>query len=135
MAIKLSTAVRDALLDAVETTVGSNAILKFFTGAAPASPASGNSGIEIAILSLPSDWLATASNGSKSKLGTWQDAAADASGTIGHFRIYASDGTTCHMQGSVTATGGNGDIKLSTVAVNAGQPININSFTLNAPHA
>ena len=60
------------------------------------------------------------------------DSAADASGTAGHFRIYASDGTTAHMQGSVTMTGGGGDMTLDNTNVAVGQQITVNTFTITA---
>jgi hypothetical protein len=85
-----------------------------------------------ATINLPSDWWAAASGGVKAKSGTWSDAAADASGTAGHFRIYASDGSTCHMQGTVTATGAGGDLTLDSVAITAGQQVDVTSFTLTA---
>lgn len=135
MAIQLSVDVRNALLDSFETTVGASAILKLRSGSAPADCAAADTGTVIATLSLPTDWMAAASGGTKALSGTWQDAAADNAGTIAHFRIYASDGTTCHMQGSVTATGGGGDLTLNTVAVSAGESVAITGFTLTAPNA
>src|ERR1044071_3349370 len=110
MTLQYSTSIRNAQLDAIETTVGTSAVLKIRTGAPPADVATADSGTVLATLSLPSDWLAAASSGSKAKSGTWQDTSADATGTAAHFRLYASDGTTCHMQGTVTATGGGGDM-------------------------
>ena len=108
MALQLSTSVRNARLDAIETTVGVSAILKIRSGAPPADCGTADSGTVLATMTLPSDWLAAASSGSKAKSGTWQDTSADAAGTAGHFRIYDSGGTTCHLQGTVTATGGGG---------------------------
>ena len=108
MAIKLSVAVRNARLDAIETAIGTGAVLKIRTGAAPTNISDADSGTVLATLTLPSDWMAAASSGSKALAGTWQDASADAGGTAAHFRIYASDGTTQHIQGSVTATGDGG---------------------------
>ena len=95
MAFQFSTTSRNAALDAIEAAIGTSAVLKIRTGAAPATCGTADSGTVLATMSLPSDWLAAASSGSKAKSGTWQDAAADAAGTAGHFRIYASDGTTC----------------------------------------
>ena len=94
MAIQLSTTVRNARLDAIETAIGATAVLKIRSGAAPANVATADSGTVLATLTLPSDWLAAASSGSKAKSGTWQDTSADNSGTIAHWRLYASDGTT-----------------------------------------
>jgi hypothetical protein len=135
MAIQFSTAVRNARLDAIETTIGTSAILKIRTGSAPASCATADSGTVLATVNLPSDWMASATGGSKSMSGTWQDASADASGTAGHFRIYASDGTTCHMQGSVTITGGGGDMQVDNTSFATGQSFTITSFTLTDGNA
>ena len=135
MALQLSVGVRNAMLDSFETTVGTSAVLKLRTGSAPANCATADSGTVVATLSLPSDWMAAASSGSKALSGTWQDSSADATGTVAHFRLYASDGTTCHMQGTVTSTGGGGDLTLDTVSVTVGDPVNITGFTLTAPNA
>lgn len=135
MAVQLSTAVRNARLDAIETAVGASAVLKIRTGAAPANVAAADSGTVLATLSLPADWMAAASGGSKALSGTWQDATADATGTAAHFRLYASDGTTCHMQGTVSATGGGGDLTLDNTSIAAGQPVTVTGFTLTDGNA
>lgn len=135
MSLQLSTAVRNAKLDAIETTIGVSAVLKLRTGAAPADCGTADSGTVIATMSLPSDWMAAASAGSKAKSGTWQDTSADAAGTVAHFRIYASDGTTCGMQGTVTLTGSGGDLTLDNTNVQAGQAITITSFSLTEGNA
>lgn len=132
MALQQSVTVRNARLDAIETAIGTSAVLKIRTGAAPANCAAADSGTVLATLSLPSDWMAAASSGSKAKSGTWQDASADAAGTAGHFRIYASDGTTCHLQGSITITSGGGDMEVDNTSFAAGQSFTVNSFTLTA---
>lgn len=135
MAIQLSTTVRNARLDAIETAIGTSAVLKIRTGAAPADVATADSGTVLATLSLPSDWMAAASSGSKAKSGTWQDASADATGTAAHFRIYASDGTTAHLQGTVTATGGGGDLTLDNTSIASAQSVTITGFTLTDANA
>lgn len=132
MAFQFSASARNAALDAIETAIGTSAVLKIRTGSAPATVATADSGTVLATLSLPSDWLAAASSGSKSKSGTWEDTSADATGTAAHFRIYASDGTTAHIQGTVTATGGGGDMQLDNVSIASGQAVTITSFTLTA---
>ncbi len=135
MALQYSVSVRNAQLDAVESTVGTSAILKIRSGSAPATCATADSGTVLATLNLPSDWMAAAASGSKAKSGTWQDLSADAAGTAAHFRIYDSGGTTCHLQGTVTATGGGGDLTLDNVSIAAGQQVDITGFTLNAGNA
>lgn len=135
MALQYSVAVRNAKLDAVESTIGTSAVLKIRTGAPPATVATADSGTVLATLTLPSDWMAAASAGSKAKSGTWEDTSADAAGTAAHFRIYASDGTTAHMQGTVTATGGGGDMTVDNTSFASGQSFSVTGFTLTAGNA
>ena len=135
MALQFSVAVRNARLDAIETTAGASAVLKIRTGAAPASCATADSGTVLSTVNLPADWMAAASNGSKAMAGTWQDAAADAGGTAAHFRLYASDGTTCHAQGTVTATGGGGDLQVDNTSFATGQQFTVTAFTLTDGNA
>ena len=132
MALKYSTAVKNARLNAIETAIGASAILKIRSGAAPALCSDADSGTVLATMNLPADWMADAASGSKAKLGAWSDSTADNGGTAGHVRIYASDGTTCGLQGSVTATGGGGDITLDNVVIVAGQEVTITNFALTA---
>lgn len=135
MTIQFSTAVRNARLDVVESTIGASAVLKIRSGAAPANPAAADAGTVLATLTLPSDWMANASAGVKALLGTWQDLSADASGTAGHFRIYESTGTTCGIQGTATASGGGGDMTLDNAVLAAGQSFSVTSFSLTDGNA
>lgn len=135
MALQYSTSVRNAQLDAIETTISTSAVLKLRSGSPPADVATADSGTVLATLNLPSDWLAAASSGSKAKSGTWEDTSADATGTIGHFRVYASDGTTAHIQGTVTATGGGGDMTVDNTSVASGQNVTVSSFTITRGNA
>jgi hypothetical protein len=129
MAIKLSTTVRNAKLDAIETAIGASAVMKIRTGTVPTNIGDVDSGTVLATITLPADWMNAASSGQKTLNGTWSDTSADATGTAGHFRIYASDGTTQHMQGTVTATGGGGDLTLNNTSITSGGTVTITSFT------
>jgi hypothetical protein len=135
MALQLSVTVRNARLDTIESTIGVSAILTIRTGAAPANCAAANSGTVLATLSLPADYMSAAAAGVKSKLGTWQDASADAAGTAAHFRIHESTATTCHLQGTVTATGGGGDLTLDNVSIAVAQVVTITGFDLTDGNA
>ena len=135
MALQWSATVRNAILDQIESTISTSAVLKIRTGSAPADCAAADSGTVLATCNLPSDWMAAASSGSKSKAGTWEDTSADATGTAAHYRLYASDGTTCHSQGTVTATGGGGDMTVDSTSFTAGQTFTVTSFTWTAPGA
>lgn len=135
MAFQASVTVRNAALDAIETTIGTDAVLKVRSGSPPADCATADSGTVLATLTLPTDWMAAASSGSKAKSGTWQDLEADATGTAGHFRVYASDGTTCHLQGIITATGGGGDMIIENTSIATGQTITVTTFTIGSGNA
>lgn len=133
MAIQMSVAVRNARLNAIETTIGTSAVLKVRTGAQPASCAASDAGTVLATYSLNSDWAAAASSGSKALNDLPLSATASASGTAGHWRVYASDGTTCGMQGSVGA--GSGDLNLDTTTITNGQTVNITGWTITDGNA
>lgn len=135
MTVQLSTAIRNARLDQIESTIGVSAIMKIRSGAAPANCAAADSGTVLATLNLPSDWMAAASGGSKAMSGTWQDASADATGTAAHFRVYDSGGTTCGIQGTVTATGGGGDMTVDNTSFAAAQSFTVTGFTLTDGNA
>lgn len=136
MAIQLSVAVRNARLDAIETTISTSPTLEIRSGSVPANCAAADSGTVLATLTLPSDWMAAAGTptaGAKTISGTWQDLSADATGTAGHFRIKA--GATCHLQGTITATSGGGDMEVSSTSFTAGQSFTVSTFTLTDGNA
>ena len=103
------------------------------SGAPPANCAAADAGTVLATINLPSDWMDAATGGTKSKAGTWTDASADATGTAGHFRLYASDGTTCHAQGSVGTSGT--DMIVDNTSFASGQSFTVTAFTLTAGNA
>lgn len=127
--LQFSEAVRNARLNAIETTIGTSPKLRIYTGPMPASCASVTSGTLLHTLTLPSDWMAAASGGEKVKAGTWSGTAAVA-GTAGHYRIYDSANTTCHEQGSITLTGGGGAATMDNLDITIGQIIAITKKTV-----
>ena len=133
MAVQLSVAVRNARLDAIETTIGATAVLKIRSGSVPADCATADAGTVLATLTLPSDWMAAASSGSKAKSGTWQDTSADATGTAAHFRVYDSGGTVCGLQGTVGV--GSGDLQVDSTSFTSGQSFSITGFTITDGNA
>ena len=132
MTAQLSVTARNGALDAFETAAGATAELTIWSGAQPADCATANSGTELVTMTLPADWMAAASGGTKAKSGTWSGTAVG-TGTAGHFRIYDSTGTTCHLQGSVGL--GSGDLSLDNTSIATGQTVTISTFTLTAGNA
>lgn len=144
MAIKLSTGVRNARLDAVETQIGTSAKLAIYSGSAPANCAADTTGTLLVEFDLASDWAAAASGGAKalSSLPLSTTAAAGAPTNAGYFRIFTSAQSTapgstkpCEVQGTVTATGGGGDLTLDNISIAAGQTVNVTGFTLTDGNA
>ena len=137
MAIQLSTAIRNARLDVIESTAGTSCSLEIRTGAQPANCAATRTGTILSTINLPSDWLAAASGGAKAIAGTWQDASADNTGTAAHFCVYNSqatkDGTTCIMQGTVGTSGA--DMNVDSTSFTAGQQFTVTAFTLTDGNA
>jgi hypothetical protein len=134
MAIQLSVTVRNAMLDAIEAAQGVSAKLEIFTGSMPANCGTADSGTKLVSMTLPSDYLAAASGGTKSILGTWS-AAAIAGGTAGYYRIKDSTGATCHEQGTITLTGGGGDMTVDNTSIGNGQTVAVTSYTFTAANA
>lgn len=135
MAVQLSVTARNARLDAIETAVGTSPILRIRTGAAPASCAAADAGTVLAELTLPSDWAAAASGGTKAKSGTWEDLSANATGTAAHWRLYDSTGSTCHAQGTCGAGGSGADLELSNTSVTTGDVVSVTSWTFTEGNA
>lgn len=133
MTIQLSLAVRNARLDAVESTIGTAPTLRIRSGAAPANTAAARSGTVLATIVLPTDWMSAAAGGAKAMLGTWEDNSADAPGTAAHWDITGTDGVV-GAQGTVSATGGGGDMEVDNVVFAAGQRFTITTFSLNEPN-
>lgn len=134
MAIQLSIAVRNAMLDAIETAVGTSAKIRILTGTQPATCATAESGTLLVQFALASDWAAAAASGSK-LFNTITGTAATGTGTAGYYRLVDSAGTTCHEQGTITATGGGGDMTIDNTSIATSQTVNITSWSWTEPGA
>lgn len=134
MTVQLNTTLRNNMVSQYESTIGTSPKLIFRTGAQPANAAAVDSGTLLAILTLPSDWMAAPSAGAVALLGTWSGTGA-AAGTAAHYRLKDSTATstdntgTTYDQGSVTATGGGGDLTLDNTSIAISQAISVTSWT------
>lgn len=134
--VQLSVACRNRRLDAIEVECSTSAVVRLRTGSLPSSCGAANSGTVVSTITLQSDWAAAASAGSKSFSNTpITDTSAQLTGTLGHFRLYQTDGTTCVMQGDITVTGGGGAMTVDNTSVNQGQQIQITSWTITDGNA
>lgn len=131
MTVSYSATVKNAKLDAIETTIGTAPKLRIYNGSAPANADAALSGNTLlAEGTLPSDWLANASGGVKAKSGSWtvtgqSGAGAGTAGTF--YRIYDNAGTTCHEQGTFGASGT--DMTVDNNSIANAQTLTVNTFS------
>lgn len=138
MTIQYGTTLRNNQLDQVEVTVGTAAKLRVYSGAPPANCAAAASGTLLMTITLPSDWMNAASGGTKTLLGTWAgtgDVAAGTGTAAGHFRVWDSGVTVASMQGTITITGGGGDMTLDNTSIASAQNVSVTTFTITAGNA
>lgn len=135
MSIQWSVAVRNSRLDAIETALGTGAKLQMWTGAPPASCAAAATGTKLVEITLASDWAPAASAGAKGLNNLPLSTTALAAGTAGYYRFVDSAGTTCHEQGTITATGGGGDMTVDNPVFASGQTVQVTAFSKTEPGA
>ena len=87
--------------------------------------------VEVATLTFANPAFGAASNGTATAGAVVSDTSATG-GTIAKARWKNNAGTD-KVLCSVTATGGGGDIELSSVVVSAGQTVSLSSLTYSAP--
>lgn len=135
MTVQWSAAVRNAIMAGWEAGVGASAKVELRTGAQPANTAAAATGTLLATFSLAADWASAPDNGTVTLTGLPVVVEALEAGTVGHYRITDTAGTTCHEQGSVTATAGGGDMTMDNPVLAQGQSAQLTSWSKTAPGA
>jgi hypothetical protein len=123
MGLQYGVNLRNAKMNAVTTQLGATATLKIFSGTVPANCAAADPSGPLCTISLPNPPFATAVSGAIAKSGVWS-ASASGTGTAATYRIYDSS-AVCQLQGNVTT-----DLVLDNTAINSGQTVTVNSYTL-----
>lgn len=131
MATTISTGARNAAVDAI-TALLNGGTVEIRTGSQPAGPGSAATGTLLGSLALSATAFGAASSGSATANTITSDTSADNSGTAGWFRAKASGGSGV-IDGSITATGGGGDLTLDNVSVVAGGTIAVTSWSVTMP--
>jgi hypothetical protein len=127
---KFSAASRNAALDAL-TALLNNGYLRIYQGTQPADPDTALGSVTLlAELRLGATAFAGAANGSAAANAITQDSAADATGTAQFFRAFASNGSTAVHDGTCGTSGCN--LNLASVAIQAGAPVSVSSFSITA---
>lgn len=143
MAIRLSTGLRDGLLDTgALNSLLANAKLEYYTGAQPASADDAVTGTKLLTIDNTTgiNFAAAAVSGTISKLGseTWS-AAAIASGTAGYFRMSvladanALSTTAVRIDGSIGSFGA--DLNLTSTNIVSGATQTVDAFDVTLPAA
>lgn len=134
MTIQFAQSTAHAMLDAIETDLGASPIMYLRSGSQPGTCAGADSGTLISTIAMAADAFVNAASWAKAISGALSDASADNAGTLGHWRIKTSGGVV-KLQGSITATGGGGDMTVDNTSVAAGQQIDVSSFSVGFPAA
>lgn len=129
MTIQLGTTLRNNMIGQYETTIGASPKLQIRSGAQPANCAAADSGTLLMEITLPADWMTAASNGSITVNNAPWSGTGAAAGTAAHYRLKDSAGSVCHEQGSVTISGGGGDLTLDNTNIAVSQTANVTSWT------
>ncbi len=142
MALSISVAARNAACDAIVDLIDGGSgpgVLRIYTGSKPATPATSPTGTLLAEFTLSDPAFGNASVGVATLDVTPAliDTSANATGTAGYFRICdsteaASTGLGV-VDGTVTATGGGGDLTLNTVAITSGAEVEVTAGTITMP--
>jgi hypothetical protein len=114
--LKISTTLRNNMLDEITSYAGTSALLRIYSGTQPA----GGGTVTTQLASLTCDVTAfapAASAGTLTLNGVTADSNADATGTATWFRITTSGGTFV-MDGDISTTAaGTGDLQLDTTSI------------------
>jgi hypothetical protein len=130
MAIKYSTAAREAQLTDLNTEIGTNAYIRIYSGTRPANVAASITGTLLAELRGNASGFGTVGSGALTASAITADSSADATGTATHFRIFKSDGTTAVFDGTVGLSGC--DCNIDALPVAAGAEVTCSSMTYTA---
>lgn len=127
MAVTINNTGRHAMLDALaDLCDGATMTIRTGAGAGAGNTATGT---VLSTITLPTPAFGAASGGTVARAGTWEDPSADASGDAAHYRIVCTGGAI--FEGTVTATGGGGDLEVANVSFTSGNPFTITAFTLS----
>ena len=138
MAIKLSATVRDGMLDAITTAVGTSALWRIYSGSQPATPETTTVIAQLAELTCSSTFAPGASTTSNvlTLNPITQDSSADATGTAAWFRIAATGaiaGAAGFIDGSVSTS--SADLNLNSTSITTGAIVQITAATFTAGNA
>ena len=127
MSLDFNNTIANLALDWIyDTHYPAGSIVEIRTGA-PAGAENAAGGSLLVSITTPASPWAAASAGSKAKANTWA-AAGSGAGVAGHFRLKNAAGTKLE-EGTVTATGGGGDMTIDNTNIAIGQNVTVTGYT------
>lgn len=128
--MQLSTALRNARANLIESTIGTSAKLLIFSGAKPTNVSDSDPAGLLGILSLPSDWMGASSGGVTALAGTWSGTAIGTGSPLS-YRIKDSTATSTPDTGTTYIQGvcgvGSGELSANGT-ITSGQTLSITSY-------
>ena len=131
MALTVAAASANAMGTALATDIGSGSIIEIRSGSKPATPETAASGTLLVSITVSGSFSST---GGVLTAADPASASPAASGTAGYFRLKKSGGTAV-LDGTVTATGGGGDMQLGSTTITTGVPVDLGVPTITVPVA
>jgi hypothetical protein len=130
MAYRLSTRARNLGANAIGDDLNSGKI-RIRTTAQETNVGDADGGTLLATCTFGATAFGASATGTKTANAITSDVNAAASGTAGHFRLYLSDNTTIHSDG--TCGQGSGDLSFDNSVIVAGGTVAISAFSLSQP--
>ncbi len=119
-----SAAFRNSMLDILNGL--NSGFMRWYSGTQPANVAAAITGTILAEPTFAATAFAAASAGSKTANAITDDSLANANGTATHYRCFASDGTTAHVDGNIGTVDEN--LVLNTTSIVANAACGVTSF-------
>lgn len=136
MTIRLPIATRNAAANAVADLVDAGAgsgLVRIYTGTQPANADLAPTGTLLATFTTNDPAFGTSGTGTANFIVVPAISTTGvAPGDAGWFRVFDSTGATV-LDGSVTATGGGGDLIMNTVTVSIGLALQLTAGTITMP--
>lgn len=131
MAIQYSLTHRTNAMSQLNTDIGASAVIKIFTGSAPANCGTADTGTLLVQFAGNAGGFGSASGGVLTASAV-ANATASATGTAGYFRIYPTAATTTNavVQGTCGTSGT--DMILTNTSIANGQTCSFTSLTVTA---
>jgi hypothetical protein len=136
MALRLSTALRNEVLDNGLNATFNGHRLDIYSGSQPTTADTAPTGTLLCTITLPADVFSAASGGTISKSGVWSGTAS-ATGTAGYARLRRTTdaGTTnttdIRIDGTLGTTGT--DFIIDNASIQSGATITVSSFSFTLP--